>query len=73
MRLFDSVTPPRARDGTIKGTVGWVERSDTHHQRINDANDGYRFAPPIQRALTKHAGLAKKSRVNVCDCAWGPD
>jgi len=26
-------------------TVGWVERSETHH--LSDVFDGYRFAPPI--------------------------
>src|SRR5207249_10315222 len=38
-----SISRPKER------IVGWVERSDTH--RVATGIDGYRFAPPILRAV----------------------
>ena len=43
-------------------SVGWVERSETHHLVTGATGlDGYRYAPPILRLTPGHSALLTQS------------
>src|SRR5947209_18514674 len=57
-----SISRPKER------IVGWVERSDTH--RLATGIDGYRFAPPILRAVElQQLRLFRRDRIAGADGA----
>jgi DNA mismatch repair protein MutL len=47
----------RLWESQTNNDVGWVERSDTHHS-ATQANDGYRYAPPILQESEHPLGFA---------------
>jgi pimeloyl-[acyl-carrier protein] methyl ester esterase len=49
--------------------VGWVERSDTHHQSLE--NDGYRYAQPILQAIMDELSSAFPEPINLCGWSLG--